>query len=165
MNELYLLSKEAIKLPPRQRLELLLKAKKYPIVRKRTSAEGQIDFYKLCCVLLTQYFSNEEAECDFFVLNIIASQEKSKLITEKISKALKILGDYEMLEDKVTAIQMLFYRYKKAFPEIYEAYDLESYAYQKVGEIITDTKKMISDDPDFISIIKKRWDLMIESGV
>lgn len=169
MNELYLLSKEAIKLPPRQRLELLLKAKKYPIVRKRTSAEGQIkemiDFYKLCCVLLTQYFSNEEAECDFFVLNIIASQEKSKLITEKISKALKILGDYEMLEDKVTAIQMLFYRYKKAFPEIYEAYDLESYAYQKVGEIITDTKKLISDDPDFISIIKKRWDLMIESGV
>ena len=55
-----LLSKEAIKLPPKQRLELLLKAETYPIVKKRTSAEGQIremiDFYNLCCLMLAKHF-------------------------------------------------------------------------------------------------------------
>ncbi len=58
-----LLSKEAINLPPKEQLNLLLKANKYPLVRKRTSATKQIkemiDFYNLCCLMLAQYFPNE----------------------------------------------------------------------------------------------------------
>ena len=38
--EQQLLSKEAISLPPKERLALLLKSKRYPIVRKKTSAKG-----------------------------------------------------------------------------------------------------------------------------
>lgn len=38
-EEQQLFSKETIRLQPRQRLELLLKAEKYPMVKKRTSAD------------------------------------------------------------------------------------------------------------------------------
>lgn len=55
-----LLSKQAIQLPPKERLRLLLSTTRYPIVRKRTSAEAQIkemlDFYYLCSIILVEYF-------------------------------------------------------------------------------------------------------------
>ena len=163
--EQQLLSKEAIKLPPRQRLELLLKAKSYPIVPKRTSAEGQIkemfDFYKLCCVMLAQYFPNEEAENNFFMFSFIASQEDSQsIITEKLAKAFKMLRDYEELERKVTAIKLLFYQYQDSFPELYESYDLEDIATERISDMIRDTRELMSDEPKLIEEILKRWELL-----
>lgn len=163
--EQQLLSKEAIKLPPRQRLELLLKAKSYPIVRKRTSAEGQIkemiDFYNLCCVMLAQYFPNEEAEDNFLMLTFVASQEDTQsIVTEKLAKAFKMLGDYEELESKVTAIQMLFYQYHDSFPEFYESHNLEDIATERISDIIRDTRELMNDDPQFIEEILKRWELL-----
>lgn len=164
-TEQQLLSKEAIKLPHRQRLELLLKAKRYPIVRKRTSAEGQIkemiDFYNLCCVMLAQYFPNEEAENNFFMLSFIASQEDSQsIITEKFAEAFKMLRDYEELERKVTAIQMLFYQYHDSFPELYESYDLEDIATERISDVIQGTRELMNNDPQYIEEILNRWELL-----
>lgn len=160
-----LLSKKAIMLPPRQRLELLLKAKNYPIVRKKTSAKGQIkemiDFYNLCCVMLAQYFPSEEAEDNFLMLSFIASKEDTQsIITEKLAKAFKILRGYEELESKVTAIQKLFYQYQYSFPELYESHNLEELATERISDVIRDTKKLMNDEPQFVDEILKRWDLL-----
>ena len=163
--EQQLLSKEAIKLPPRQRLELLLKAKSYPIVRKRTSAEGQIkemiDFYNLCCVMLAKYFPSKEAEDNFFMLSFVASQEDSQsIITEKLAKAFNMLRDYEELERKVTAIQMLFYQYHDSFPELYESHNLEDIATEHISDMIRDKRELMSDNPQLIEKLFKRWELL-----
>ncbi len=163
--EQQLLSKEAIMLPPTQRLELLFKAKNYPIVRKRTSAEKQInemiDFYNLCCVMLVQYFPVEDAECNFLMLNLIASQENAQSIfTGKFAKALKMLREYEELENKITAIQMLFYQYQYSFPELYESYNLEDFAIQRISDIIRDTRELMNSDPQFAEQILRRWELL-----
>lgn len=163
--EQQLLSKEAIMLPPRQRLELLLKAKNYPIVRKRTSAEGQIkemiDFYNLCCVMLVQYFPSKKAEDNFVMLNFIASQEDTQsIIAEKIAKAFKMLREYEDLENKIAAIQMLFYQYQYSFPELYESHNLEGFATERISDVIRDTKELMNAKPQFVEEILKRWELL-----
>ena len=64
-----LFSKAAIQLCPKKRLELLLCANNYPIVKKKTSAIRQlkemIDFYNLCCIQLTQFFPTESSENNY----------------------------------------------------------------------------------------------------
>ena len=160
-----LLSKEAIKLPTIQRLELLLKAKRYPIVKKRTSAEGQIremiDFYNLCCVMLAKYFPDKQAENNFLALSIISSQENSQsTITAKHAEAFKILNGFEELESKVTAIQRLLHQYQYSFPELYEKYGLEDIATESISEVIQETKKMMNDDPQYVEKILNRWELL-----
>lgn len=163
--EQQLLSKEAIKLPPRQRLELLLKANKYSIVSKRTSAEGQInemiDFYNLCCLMLAQYFPNEEAKNNFLMLNFIASQESTQsVITEPLAKAFKLLTGYEELENRVTSIQMLFYQYQDSYPELYQSHNLEDMATECISDVIQKTRQLMIDDPQLIERILRRWDLL-----
>ena len=160
-----LLSKEAIKLLPRQRLELLLKAERFPIVRKRTSAERQIremiDFYNLCCLMLAQYFPNEQAENNFLLLSLIASQENTQsIISGKLAEAFKLLGSYEELESKVTAIQMLFNQYQYFFPELYESEHLERIATERISDIIQENKQLINDDPQLVEEILDRWELL-----
>lgn len=164
--EQQLLSKEALNLPPRQRLELLVKAKRYPIVRKRTSAEKQIkemiDFYNLCCLILGQYFANEEVESNFIMLSLVASQKTSQsVITEELAETFELLRRYEELESKVTAIQALFYQYSYSFPEIYELYNLEDLATQRIQEVVQAVRKVVNDDPQFIEKILRRWDLLL----
>ena len=163
--EQQLLSKEAIKLPPTQRLELLLKAKRYPIVRKSTSAKGQIkemlDFYNLCCLMLAQYFPSEEAKSSFFMLSFIASQEDTQsIVSEKLAKAFKTLREYEELESKITAIQMLFYQYQYSFPDLYQSHNLESISTECISDIIQETRQLISDNPQLVEETLRRWDLL-----
>lgn len=164
-EEQQLISKEAIKLPPRQRLELLLKTKKYSIVSKRTSAEGQIkemiDFYNLCCLMLAQYFPNEIAENNFIMLNFMASQEEARTIgTEKITKAFNLLEGYEELENRVEAIKSLFHQYQYVFPDLYEAYNLEDIVTERISDIIHENKQLMNEDPQLAEEILNRWKLL-----
>ena len=104
--EQQLLSREALKLPPRERLELLLIAKKYPIVKMRTSVraeiEEMIDFYNLCCFMLIHLLPNEKAENNFLLLNILASHENTQIVLiEKMATAFKLLSGYEELERRI----------------------------------------------------------------
>lgn len=163
--EQQLLSKEAIKLPPRQRLELLLNAEKYPIVNKRTSAERQIkemiDLFNLYCLMLTQYFPNEEAENNFFMLSCIASQENTQSIAiGKLAESFKLLREYEELENRVTAIQMLFYQYQDSFPELYQSYNLEDFTTKRISDVIQETRRLMYDAPQWVEETLRRWDLL-----
>lgn len=163
--EYELLSKEVIKLPPIQRLVLLLKAKRYPIVKKRTSAEGQIRemiaFYELCCLMLAQFFQNEQAENNFLLLSFIDSQENIKLVANvKFAEALRLLRNYEEMEEKVTAIQNLFYRYRYFYPELYESYNLESRAIERISDVIQSNKRLMKDNPQLVEKILNRWELL-----
>ena len=164
-TENQLISKETVQLPPRQRLELLLKAKNYPIVSKITSAETQmkemIDLYYLCAVMLAQFFPTEKAEDYFFTLSFIASiKDSQSIITEKFANAFKMLNDYEELEKKIRSIQMLFYQYRYSFPELYEAYNLEDIVEERISEMIRASRELITDNPQFIKDILKRWELL-----
>lgn len=160
-----LLSKEAIKLPPKQRLELLLKAEKYPIVKKKNSAKRQIqemiEFYNLCCLMLTQYFPNPQAENNFFLLSHIASEENiQSILTVKFVEAFKLLRGYEELESKVTAIQVLFSQYQYSFPDLYESHNLESIATERISDVIQEGKQLMNDNPQFVEEILNRWELL-----
>lgn len=160
-----LLLKEAINLPPRQRLELLLKAETYPIVNKRTSAERQlqemIDFYNLCCLMLAQYFPNGQSEKNFLMLNLMALQENTQsIITAKLAEAFKLLSGYEELERKITAIQMLFYQYKYSFPELYESHNLENIATERISNVIREARYLMNDKPQLVEEILNRWELL-----
>ncbi len=162
-GEQNLFSKESIKLSPKRRLELLLKTKRYPIVTKKTSAEKQLkemlDFYDLCCLMLAWYFPNKKAENNFLMLNFIASQEMPSTLTEKLSKAFKLLERYEELESKISCIQMLFYQYKESYPELYQSYDLESIIEEHISDIIENSKDLLNDS-QWIEKILKRWELI-----
>lgn len=162
--EQQLLSKEAISLPPKERLVLLLKAKRYPIVKKRTSAKGQIeemiDFYNFCCIMLGQYFPNEQATNNFLLLNFLVSKEDSKApATNKLAEAFRLLNASEKLENKISAIQMLFYQYQSAFPDIYQDYNLDDLVNEKMSDIIQNVKKLISYDSSYIERLMERWGL------
>lgn len=162
--EQQLLSKEAIKLPPKERLILLLNAKGYPIVKKRTSAEGQIkemiDFYNLCCLMLAQYFPNEQADNNFLLLNIIDSQRNSQeVVNGKLAKAFRLLHGYEELENRITAIQGLFYQYEKTFPDIYQRYNLEDIAFQPISDIVENFRQLLTHDTNCVEKLLERWEL------
>ena len=164
-EEQQLLSKEAINLPPRQRLELLLNAKSYPVARKRTSAKRHliemIEFYELLCLMLAQYFPNEKAEDTFFMLSIIASQKDTQsILTEEFAKAFNLLRNYEELERKVTAMQWMFYQYSVLYPELYSSYNLEDREKERISDIIQYMRECMSDEPQYIEKILKRWDLL-----
>lgn len=162
--EQQLLSKEAIKLPPKERLNLLLKAKRYPIVKKRTSAEGQIkemiDFYNLLCLMLAQYFPNEQAENNFFLLSIIASQgDAQEVVNGKLAKAFRLLHGYEELENRITAIQWLFHQYEEVFPDIYQHYNLEDIAFEQISDIVENSRQLLTHDTDCVEKLLERWEL------
>ena len=163
-SEQQLLSKESIKLSPRQRLELLLKTQRYPVVKKRSSAKAQlsemIDFFNLCCIMLAQFFPNYEAEKNFLMLSIIESQKNKSIITERLAEAFKLLKGYEELENRVTAIQMLFYQYQYSFPELYSSYNLEDITTKRISDVIHETKQLITNDTQFIESILNRWGLL-----
>lgn len=163
-TEQQLFSKKAISLPPKKRLALLLKAKRYPIVTKRTSAKRQIeemiDFYNFCCLMLAQYFPNEQATNNFLSLNFLASKIASNApVTQKLAKAFELLNEYEELENKISAIQMLFHQYQSAFPDIYQLYNSDDFVNEKVSDIVRNSKELISDDSSYTEILLKRWGL------
>ena len=156
------LSKRAINLPPKERLELLLKCKRYPIVKKRTSAEKQlkemIDFYNLCSIILAKYFPTEQAESDFMLLSILDSQEKRPSITdEKLSRAFRLLDSYEEFENRITATQALFYQYYENFPDLYEKYNLEDILKQSIHNMIENGRYLLSEDASSIKKLLERW--------
>lgn len=162
--EEYLLSKAAIGLSPKERLVLLFKAKRYPVVKNRTSAEAQIkemiDLYDLCCLMMAQYFPNQQAEDKFCLLNIALSQKDGQLIGPgKLSEAINLLHSYEELENKVSAIQLFFYKCGEAFPDLYERYNLEELATEQISDIVETSRKVISDDPTSVKRVLNRWGL------
>lgn len=162
--EQQLLSKQTISLPPKERLALLLKAKWYPITRKKTSAKRQIeemiDFYNFCCFLLGQYFPNEQATNNFFLLNFLISKEDSNTpVTDKLAEAFRLLSSYEDLENKITAIQTLFHQYQLAFPDIYQLYNLDDLANKKISDMIQDSKELIGYDSSYAERLMERWEL------
>ncbi len=163
-EEQQLLSKEAIKLPPKERLNLLLKAKKYPLVRKRTSATKQIkemiDFYNLCCLMLAQYFPNGQAENNFLLLNFLTSQETNEIVTGQLAKAFKLLDGYEELERRITAIQSLFFQYQETFPDLYQLYNLENIASEKISDIVKTTKQLLSTDKTYAKELLELWEIL-----
>lgn len=159
-----LLSKEAIKLPPKERLELLLKADSYPIVHTCTAAKRQIeemiDFYNLCCLMLVQYFPNKEADTNFLMLSFIASQENNSIVNGKLAEAFRLLKGYEELENRITSIHRLFYQYQYSFPELYQTYNLEEIAMVHISDTIRETRLLMSDDSAMIERTLRRWDLL-----
>lgn len=163
-SEQQLLSKKAINLPPRERFDLLLKAQKYPIVHKRTSAVAQvkemIDFYNICALMVAKYFPNEKAIDNFVMLSLAASKESDQTImTEKLAKAFEMLDSYEKLEHKITAIQRLFFQYEEAFPDIYELYNLEDFATEQISDIIENSRLLLDENPEFVKNLIERWEL------
>ena len=161
-EEQQLLSKEAIHLPPKERLYLLLKAKTYPIARKQTSAEGQVkemlDFYNLCSLMLAQYFPNEQAEDNFLLLNLFTSKEALLPTSDKLAEAFRMLTSYEELENRITAIQMLFYQYSEIFPDIFYSYNLEDIITEQISDIIENSP---SDNPSYIKKLMERWGIFL----
>ena len=163
ITEHQLQSKEAIHLPPKERLNLLLKAKNYPIVRKRTSAEGQIkemlDFYHLCCLMLARYFPNEQAESNFLLLNLL---EGFSPTSDKFAEAFGLLTSYEELENRITAIQMLSYQYSKSFPDVFYAYNLEDIVTESISDIIENSLELLQDNPSYIKKLMERWGILLD---
>lgn len=163
-EEQQLLSKEATNLPPKERFNLLLKAKKYPLVRKKTAAtkqiEEMIDFYNLCCLMLAQYFPNEQAENNFLLLNFLASQETNEIVTGQLVEAFKLLHGYEELERRITAIQNLFFEYQETFPDLYQLYNLEDIVYEKISDIVETTKQLLCTDKTYAKKLLERWGIL-----
>ncbi len=163
-----LLSKQAIQLPPKERLQLLLKAKRYPIVKKRTSAEAQIkemiSFYNLCTLMLVKFFPNEEAEANYIALTVMeieAEQQSTSLpISAKLSEAFKLVRNYEEFERKITAIRNLFWQYSKDFPEVFEEYNLEDLAGESILDMLGRGRYMVETGHSAMEKILKRWELL-----
>ena len=163
-EEQQLFSKQAIQLLPVERLELLLKAKSYPIVRKKTSAENQIkemlDLYNFYCFMLVQFFPNEEADEQCFLLTLLATQEiPQTAVNDKLSKAFRMLNSYENLERKITAIQILFDKYREVFPDIYERYNLEEIAVAQISDIIRNSRRLYQANSLWLKKVMNRWEL------
>lgn len=160
-----LLSKQAIQLPPNERLQLLLKAKYYPVVKKRTSAEAQIkemiSFHNLCALMLTKFFPDEEAEKNYIALALIDSVqsqfEENQLITERLSKAFELVKTYEEFERKITAIRNLFWQYSKDFPELFEKYNLEDIASERIHDMLEGARYMIENQSPKVEKLMDHW--------
>lgn len=167
-TEEQLLSKWAIALPPKERLKLLLSAEYYPIVKKGTSAEAQIkemiDFYNLCTLMLVKFFPNEKAEANYIALTVMeieAEQQTASLpISTKLSEAFKLVRDYEDFERKITAIRNLFWKYSEDFPEVFEEYNLEDIAGEKITDMLGRGRYMVETGRSAMEKILKRWELL-----
>lgn len=163
-----LLSKQAIQLPPKERLQLLLSAKSYPTVKKRTSAEAQIkemlDFYKFCCLMLVNYFPNEKAERNYIALVgielALGQQTVNQPISKQLSKEFELVENYEEFDKKITAIQNLFWQYSYDFPEIFDKYNLEDIATERIHEMLENARYMLESNPSGVERILKRWELL-----
>lgn len=162
-----LLSKQAIQLPPKERLQLLLSTSNYPIVPKRTSAEKQIkemlDFYEFCCLMLMYYFPNEEAEANYIALAMLSEVEKQDLqipVSSKLSKAFKLVEDYEKFEKKITAVRDLFLQYSIKYPDIYDKYNLEDLVFLSVHDMLENARYIAKENPSKLERILSRWELI-----
>ena len=159
------LSEQAINLPPEDRLRLLLKTKRFPVATKRSSAKRQIeemkDLYDLCSIILARYFPAENADDNFITLNFLSSvQYPMRLFVNKdLAKAFSMLGEYEKWEERITAIQQLFFEYKKVYPKLYEEYNLEELATEKISSIVWSTRDVLTKNPEFLFEVMERWDL------
>ena len=157
--EQQLLSKQAIQLPARERLALLLQANRYPIVRKGTSAERQIkemiNLYNLYCLMLIRYFPSEEAEEKYILLNWISTLN---INNAKLKNALQMVKSYEEVERRITQIQLLFNEYRESFPEIYEKYNLEDIVTKRITDIIKDSRELCKD-PVWVQGVMNVWDI------
>ena len=159
-----LLSKTSINLPLKERLELILKCKTYPIVKKITSAENQlkemIDFYNLCSIILAKYFPTKQSENSFMLLSILVSQEETPSITdEQLSIAFRMLGSYEEVENRITATQALFYQYHENFPDLYERYNLEDISKLSIHDMIESGRYLLSEDVSSVKKLLERWEI------
>lgn len=160
-----LLSKQAIALPPKERLQLLLSANHYPVVKKRTSAEAQIkemiSLYDFCALMLTKFFPDEEAEANYIALALIDSTQSqfgtNQLMPERLSKAFELVKNYEEFERKITAIRNLFWQYSVDFPDLFEKYNLEDIASEKIPDMLEGARYMIENHSPNVEKLMNRW--------
>lgn len=162
--EQQLLSKEAIHLAPKERLMLLSNARYYPIVKKRTSAEKQIeemlDLYELFSLMLVHYFPTDKAVDNYVVLSLlesIMSEDSQTIISKSVSEAFDKVKSYEELEKRIVAIRNLFYQYFETFPDLYEKYNLERFAYEKIPDMLENARYALKNNPDWVEEIRNRW--------
>lgn len=163
-----LLSKQAIALPPKERLQLLLSTSKYPIVRKGTSAEAQIkemiSLYHFCALMLTNFFPDEEAEANYIALALIDSGQcqfgTNQLMPERLAGAFELVRNYEDFERRITAIRSLFWQYSKDFPELFEEYNLEDLCSQSIMDMLDNARYMVENCPSTVEKVLKRWGLL-----
>lgn len=167
-TEEQLLSKQAIALPPKERLKSLLSSKSYPIVKKGTSADAQIkemiDFYNLCALMLVQFFPNEEAESNYLQLiaiEIVKQQNADNLpASKRWTEAFELVRDYEEFERKITAIRNLFWQYSKDFPEVFDKYNLEDLLGESILDMLGRGRYMVETGHSAMEKILKRWELL-----
>lgn len=94
------------------------------------------------------------------MLNFLISKEESHIpITDKLAEVFRLLNSYEELENKISAIQMLFYEYQCTFPDIYQLYNLDDLVNETVSDMIQSSKELISHDSSYIERLTQRWGL------
>ena len=64
-----------------------------------------------------------------------------------------------MKSNEVTAIQELFLEYEKAYPKLYEEYNLEDFATEKISTIVWSTRDALAANPEFLFEVMERWEL------
>lgn len=74
-------------------------------------------------------------------------------------EAFRLLHGYEELENRITAIQGLFYQYEKTFPDIYQRYNLEDIAFQPISDIVKNFRQLLTYDTDYVEKLLERWEL------
>ena len=163
-----LLSKQAIQLPPKERLQLLLSANYYPVVKKRTSAVAQIkemiNFYDFCAIMLTKFFPDEKAEANYIALALIDSKQgqfgTNQLMNRRLSEAFELVKNYEEFERKITAIQNLFWQYSKDFPDLFEKYNLEDLATQSIFDVLDGARYMLENHAPEAKKLMDHWGVL-----
>lgn len=161
-DERYLLSKEAISAPPKERLALLLNARRYPMVSKRTSVERQIeemkDLLDLFSFWLTKFIPDECAEYNCMMLSLMQADETtSSTATGQLAEAFKMLKDYEELERKIDAIKNLLFEYSDRFPDMYYDTELEELATKSLPDMVDEARYKLQNHPSWEQELKKRW--------
>lgn len=163
-----LLSKQAIALPPKERLQLLLSASYYPVVKKGTSAEAQIkemiSLYHFCALMLTKFFPDEEAEANYIALALIDSTQgqfgTNQLMPGRLSKAFELVKNYEEFERKITAIRNLFWQYSKDFPDLFEKYNLEDLATENIYDMLEGARYMLENHHPEAEKLMDHWGVL-----
>ena len=117
--------------------------------------------YDLCSIILARYFPAENADDNFITLNFLSSVQYPMriFINKDLARVFSILGEYEKWEERITAIQQLFFEYKKIYPKLYEEYNLEELATEKISTILWSTRDTLAENPEFLFEVMERWKL------
>ena len=134
-EEIDILSKEALSLPKRERIKLLLSAKSIPIVTKRTAIEKQIkeviELHDFVNMLFVAMYPDENSDAEYLD-NIINS-----FIDDICDTSTNIMQSYESFDNINDKISNFAYDVFQKYPDEYEDFDLdEIFVFKNVQEKI-----------------------------